>query len=192
MAGEFHQDRIESGAEVTAIDDPFRAAMMKGLMGLVIIEPVTIIVVLAVLGVPWWVFLLVLSLATFVPALVIWLIVQLAWNPNARRWPAQPVLPGAVSKSWQSFAFGRLNRFNNCITILADERCLHLEPFALFRLQGARRISLPLDRMTELRRSLAPGMMSARIDGRLIYGPSWCMRLVQPEPGESVTMARGS
>jgi hypothetical protein len=113
---------------------------------------------------------------------VVWLIVTLAWNPNARRYPAQPILAGAVSKSWQSVAFGRMNRFNNCVTIVADEHHLHLLPFAPFRLAGARRISLPLDRMTDPKTSLGGGMMSARIDGRLIYGPIWCMSLARPEP----------
>jgi hypothetical protein len=126
-----------------------------------------------------------LGCGTVLPAVVVWLIAALGWNPHARRWPAQPVLAGAVSKSWQSFAFGRLNRFNNCMTIVADERHLHLLPFAPFRLAGAKRISLPLDRMTEISRSTGAGMISARIDGRLIYGPAWCMTLARPEPARA-------
>ena len=165
---------------VTAIDDPFRSGAMKALMALVVIEPIAIVCVLLTLGVPWWVYVLFLGCGTVLPAVVIWLIATLAWNPNARRWPAQPVLTGAVSKAWQSFAFGRFNRFNNCMTIIADERCLHLVPFALFRLAGSKPISLPLDRMTDIKPAIGGFMMSARLDGRLIFGPAWCMSLAQP------------
>jgi hypothetical protein len=85
-------------------------------------------------------------------------------------------LPGAVSQTWQSFAFGPLARLNNCLTIVADERHLHMRPFALMRWLGAGWISLPLDRMRDIE-SAFMGQMSAELDGRVITGPRWCLSL---------------
>jgi len=110
-------------------------------------------------------------------ALLFWMLVLVMWRPVQRRYPRQPILPGAVSQSWQSFAFGPLMRMNNCLTIVADERHLHLRPFAPMRWLGAGWISLPLDRITGIRPSLLGTSLTADLDGRTIAGPEWCLKL---------------
>ena len=54
---------------------------MKALMALLVIEPVAIVIVLVVLGVPWWVYVLFLGCGTVLPAVVVWLIAALGGIP---------------------------------------------------------------------------------------------------------------
>ena len=116
------------------------------------------------------------------PPLVLWAILQLTWAPMARRYPARPQSPDAVVKKSQSFVFGRLGRYNNCVHIAVDEHSLHLIPPSVFRLCGAKVISLPWDAMHEVGRPSAFGMVRAKIDGRVFAGPTWCMELAHTEP----------
>jgi hypothetical protein len=67
---------------------------------------------------------------------------------------------------------------NNCLTIVADERHLHLQPLAPMQWLGAGRLSLPLDRITDIRPGVL-GQMTARLDGRTIAGPAWCLSLAE-------------
>jgi hypothetical protein len=153
-------------------------------MTIVALEPAIIVIVLILVGVPAWTVALLACIGLVVVAGIFWLITLTVWRPMQRRYPAQAIRPGAVSRSWQTFGFGRLLRLSNCLTIVADERHLHLTPFAPMRWTGAWRMSLPLDRITDVRKADLPGFdISARLDGRLIFGPEWCMRLADSEPG---------
>jgi len=87
-------------------------------------------------------------------------------------WALAPQAADAVVKKSQSFVFGRLGRYNNCVHIAVDENHLHLIPPSVFRLLGAKVISLPLDSMCDVKPSAWPGMVRARINGTSIAGPN--------------------
>jgi hypothetical protein len=163
---------------VTSIDSPARRTFFRVAMVIVALEPLVIMGVLLAVGLPWQLIVLMLAALVGFLALVFWLLVRVLWKPMERLYPAQPILPGAVSKSWQSFAFGPLSRLNNCLTIVADERHLHLQPLAPMQWLGAGWLSLPLDRMTDIRPGLL-GQMTAGLDGRTIAGPAWCLSLAE-------------
>lgn len=173
---------VDDAVNVVSIDPPGRAAMFRALMAIVALEPAIIVIVLIMVGVPARTVALLAGLGLAAVAGIFWLITLTVWKPMQRRYPAQAIRPGAVSRSWQTFGFGRWLRRSNCLTIVADERHLHLTPFAPMRWTGAGRMSLPLDRITDVRKAEMPGFdMSARLDGRLIFGPEWCMRLADSE-----------
>lgn len=114
------------------------------------------------------------------------LVTRLLWLPVQRKYPARPIEGGAVSKPWQSFSFGPFGRFNHCLRLTADAHHLHIHPFVLFGWCGAKRISLPWDRITEVRLSRVPMSLSwAKVDGRRIAGPAWCLELAALEEPES-------
>ncbi len=115
----------------------------------------------------------------------LFLVTRLMWIPLQRQYPEQPVLEGAVSRSMQSFSFGGLARFNNALRITVDERHLHIAPFVLFSSFGARRISIPWDRIDDVRPAFWPGMLKATLDGRTISGPAWCLRLAGDQDAAS-------
>jgi hypothetical protein len=168
-----------AGVTVTSIDDPKRALFFRTMMFIVALEPLVILGVLIALGVPWELIAAIFGSLLVITAGVFWLIVRVLWKPLQRRYPPQPVLAGAVSKSWQSFGFGPLMRLSNCLTIAADERHLHLTPFAPMRWVGAETVSLPLDRIRNVRTSplTMRMLMAADLDGRSITGPAWCLKL---------------
>ncbi len=164
-------------ADITPIDSPTRRTFFRVAMIVVALEPLVICGVLMAIGMPWEIILLMIAGLILFTALVFWLLVLLIWKPLQSRYPAQPFLSGAVSQSWQSFAFGPLMRLNNCLTIVADERHLHLRPFVAMQWLGAGWISLPLDRIKGVRSSMLGMQMTAVLDGRMIAGPPWCLRL---------------
>jgi hypothetical protein len=176
---------------VTPIDEPGRTLMFRALMTIVALEPVLIVVILMFVGVPWWMIAAILVAGVLFTVGVFALISLTLWRPWQRRYPARPILDGAVSQSWQSFTFGSLARLNNCITIIADEKHLHLMPLAPMRWTGARTISLPLDRISDVRPGWTPGVMRASLDGRAISGPDWCLRLANAGAGEAWSSRAG-
>ena len=178
-----HAMQTDSGAaaDVTSIDSPGRRLFFRTAMLIVALEPLVIVAVLVAVGLPWEVILVLLGgLLTFV-TLTLWLLVVLVWKPLERRYPPQGILPGAISQTWQSFAFGPLMRLNNCLTIVADEKHLHMRPFAAMQWLGAGWISLPLDGMRDVEPAIM-GQMSADLDGRMITGPRWCLSLAAGAP----------
>jgi len=116
-------------------------------------------------------------LVLLLPPTVIGLILRLTWLPMARKFPAKPQTPNAIVKKSQSIAFGWFGRYNQCAHVAADEHHLHLIPPAAFRVLGARVMSLPWDAMREVKPSVWPGMTRAKINGRSITAPNWCMKL---------------
>jgi hypothetical protein len=185
---EFPSDAPSAGsgalADVTPIDSPARRTLFRALLIIVAIEPLVIVGVLIAVGIPWRIVLALLAALLVIIAGVAWLIVFLMWKPLMRRYPPQPFLSGAVSKSWQSFAFGPLMRMNNCLTIVADEQCLHLRPFAPMQWLGAGWISLPVNRIAGVQPGMF-GQLSAFLDGRMIAGPAWCLNLAAGALGEA-------
>jgi len=175
-----HLDTARSpgdSANITSIDAPARSKLFKFLFFIVLLEPLIVMVILATLGVPWWIIGLVIVLIVTIPAVVFWLIHLLAWRPLMKRFSTQPIRSGAVSKSFQSVAFGPLMRFNNCLTLVADDEHLHIVPFAPLVWVGAKRISLPWNRMNRVQHSRLTGMTKVKIGVQTISGPDWCMRL---------------
>lgn len=169
---------MTSGEDITPIDSPARLRFFRVAMAIVALEPLLLVVIMLAMGAPPWIVACVVSVGLVIVAGVFWLIGALAWKPWECRYPAQPILRGAVSQQFQSFGLGRLSRLNNCVTIIADEQHLHLQPFAALRWVGCGRMSLPLDRISDVRQGRMAGFpMSARIDGQAISGPPWCLKL---------------
>ena len=111
------------------------------------------------------------------PFLIFGFITQLMWAPLARRFPAKPQAPDAVVKTFQSLALGRLSRINNFVHIAADADHLHFIAPGVMRMTGAKVISVPWERFTDVREKGRFGMTSARLDGRPFSAPTWCMRV---------------
>ena len=173
---------VDDAVNVVSIDSPGRAVAFRAITTFVTVEPVLIVIVLIMVGVPKVTVALFAGAGLAIVAGLFWLITLTIWKPMQRCYPAQPIRPGAVSRSWQTFGFGGFLRLSNCLMIVADERHLHLTPFAPLRWTGARRMSLPLDRITDVWKAGLPGFdMSARLDDRLIFGPEWCLRLAAPQ-----------
>lgn len=166
------------------LDSPVRlpearsSAIVAGAVVVFLAVELTIItVVLIAVGIPAPVAAVIAIAFVGFPLLVFTVVVRLTWHPFLNRYPAQPVMPDAVSKSFQSFRFGAVGAYNNCIRITVDERHLHLEGMGPIRWFGATRLSIPWDAMTEAAPSRLPGMIHARLDDRTVAGPEWCMKL---------------
>lgn len=167
---------------ITPIDPPARKWTFRAVMFIVALEPLVLFVILLAVGMPLWGIACIFAAGAALIGGIFWIITIAIWKPWQRRYPQQPTLPGAVSQSWQTFGFGVMARLNNCLTIVADEKHIHLQPFALLRLFGARTISLPLDRITDVKPSAMPAFgLSAKVDGRTISGPEWCLKLASIE-----------
>src|SRR5690606_12263777 len=90
-----------------------------------------------------------------------------------------------IVKLGQSIAFSRLMRFNNAMALAADEDHLHVIPIMPMRLTGAKVISIPWERMSEV--DPPPGRFAmtltrARLDGRRFAAPEWAMQFAPVEP----------
>jgi len=179
---------LAQAIHVTPLDAPARTSLFKGLFLLVLLEPIIIIAILAGVGVPWWIIMMVVALIVAIPVFAFWIIHLAAWRPLMNRHHAQPIRSGAVSKSFQSISFGSLMRFNNCLTLVADDEHLHIVPFAPLKWVGARRISLPWNRMMRVSQSRLNGMIKVKLGDRFLSGPEWCMKLA-PIPETALTIA---
>ncbi len=111
------------------------------------------------------------------PLALLWLITQILWAPIARRHPARPQAPDAVVRLYQSLAFSGARRINNFVHIAADADHLHCIAPGIMRITGAKVISIPWDRLTEVRSKGRFGMTTARLDGRYFAAPTWCMQV---------------
>lgn len=176
----FADDSSSTEVTVTPIDSPSRRNFFRFAMTFVALEPLLVMGLMAYLGMPWWIIACIFGFGAALVAGVFWLIALLLWKPWQRRHPAQPVRDGAVSQSWQSFAFSRFGRLNNCVTIIADDRHLHLLPMTPLRWVGCGVISLPLDRIANVRPGLMPSQTIAELDGHSIAGPEWALQLGRP------------
>ena len=134
---------------------------------------------------------LIVAAAVLEPIILVWALLHFGWGPLARSYPAQPADDDAVTRSFQSFRLGLIN-LGFCIHVTVDERHLHLRPAAVLRWFGARAASIPWGSIRIVKRSrprpggplrMAPSI-TARIDGRTLAGPAWCLELAEsaPEP----------
>ncbi len=156
---------------------------------LIAMELVVLITLMSVMGphiIP-----IVLLMITGFPFVLFGLITQIMWAPHARRFPARPQSKDAVVRLYQSLAFGPVSRINNFVHIAADADHLHLIAPGIMRVTGAKTISIPWDRFSDVKQKSLFGMTSGRVDGRYFAAPTWCMRVAlaaaqADEPGAPV------
>lgn len=146
------------------------------------VETVILVAILLALSVPEWIVAAIVAGKWLLPVIVLPVIVRFMWSPIARHFPAQPVGEGAVSRSFQSFAFGLVNRWNHCLTITVDASYLHIQPLELFRWFGARAMSIPFDAIENVQPSRLSGFLRGSAGPYRLTGPNWCMELAAPEP----------
>ncbi len=114
------------------------------------------------------------------------------WKPYERRFPAAPQSRDAIVKLGQSLQLGRLARFNNAISLAADEDHLHLIPFAVMRLAGAKVISIPWSSVTDLgpaRGKYSMRLTKAKVDGLTLAAPEWAMSFARVELPDGLSTA---
>lgn len=144
------------------------------------VETVILVAILLAFNVQMWIVAAIVVGKWVLPIVVLPVIVRLLWTPIVRHFPAQPIGEGAVSRSFQSVAFGLVNRWNHCLTITVDEDHLHIQPLALFRWFGARPMSIPFESIENVERSRLPGYLRGMIGPYRLTGPKWCMELASP------------
>jgi hypothetical protein len=144
----------------------------------------TVVAALSPLQAAWVVPIVVLA-----PFVIFWLLTALLWKPLERRYPPAPQSRDAVVKLGQSVQLGALVRFNNAVALAADEDHLHLIPFLPMRWAGAKVISVPWSRVTDV--APPPGrfamrLTKAKVDGRTLAAPEWAISFARvgdaPEP----------
>ncbi len=126
------------------------------------------------------------------PFAIFALITVTLWKPYERRFPAAPQSRDAIVKLGQSFQYGPIMRFNNAVALAADEDHLHLIPFSVMRLTGAKVISIPWSRVTDV--APPPGRFSmrltkAKVDGRTLAAPEWAMQFARIDLPEELRTA---
>ncbi|MGP1309953.1 MAG: hypothetical protein ACTS27_07140 [Phycisphaerales bacterium] len=131
-------------------------------------------------------------LALAIPFGVFGLITVIAWKPLERRFPAAPQSRDAIVKLGQSLQLGAFARFNNAISMAADEDHLHLIPLTPMRLTGAKVVSVPWDRVTDI--GPPPGRFSMKLtkataDGKTLAAPEWAMQFARVELPENEASA---
>lgn len=156
--------------------------MNLALVAIVIVQFVIVWVVISIAGGGLTVLLILLGLVLAGNFANVYLLTFMLWKPLEKRWPHQPVQSDAVSRGFQTFWFGPIARYNLCLHATVDEQHIHITPMAPMRWLRARPISLPLDEMSEVRRTAIPTLMQARLGDRRIHGPAWCLSLADPDP----------
>lgn len=101
-----------------------------------------------------------------------------SWNSIAGKYPATEPAPDAVRRDFQSFRIGAIN-LGYSVHVIADETHLHLRPARILRLLGGRPSSIPWEEIVPLERAALGGRF-ARIAGKTITGPRWCIDLADP------------
>lgn len=88
--------------------------------------------------------------------------------------PIEPA-PNAVRKDLQSFKSGLIN-LGWSVNVTVDDRRLHLEPAAIFRMLGAKSSSIPWDAIQPKGR---PGerYRTVKVGSITLTGPAWCLSL---------------
>lgn len=174
----FNPVRAPDGYVVSARDRLASAGGMNFGTALVVFAIAETVIIIAVVGaVSPSSLAFVLPFVVGAPFIIFGLINQIMWAPMARRFPARPQAPDAVVRTFQSVAFSRLNRINNFVHIAADADHLHFIAPGLMRATGAKVISIPWERFTDVKQRGLFGMTGARVDGRAITAPTWCMKV---------------
>lgn len=101
------------------------------------------------------------------------------------RFPERAPRPNAIAREFQSFRFDLLN-LGWCVHVLVDEDNLHLRP-AWFARMFCRMhaMSIPWEAIEiDPKATRSRRMLSARVAGVDVVGPTWCLNLARPEPAE--------
>jgi hypothetical protein len=101
-----------------------------------------------------------------------------SWNSIASRYPASEPATDALRREFQSFRIGAIN-LGFSVHVIADESRLHLRPAWILRRLGGRPASIPWEEIRPLQPSPLGGRF-ARIAGKTITGPRWCIDLADP------------
>lgn len=108
-----------------------------------------------------------------VPVLIV-ATVNAMWQPIVDAHPAVDPAPDAVTRNNQSFRVGPLN-LAYAINVACDEAYLHLSPARWARFMRIRPASVPWSAI-EIRKT-GTRWMTARIAGKIVQGPRWCLEL---------------
>ena len=155
--------------------------LVSGFILLGVIDGVILAAILLAAGVPLAVVALIVTPIILAAPLLIMVVVRLAWPGWSSEFPPQLPRDDAVVLIMQDFSFGGLRRFNNVLTIAADEDYLHLALPRVLQWPGCKPMSIPWPEIVEARRSRQQEWITARVRGRRIAGPAWCMSLALPE-----------
>ena len=101
-----------------------------------------------------------------------------SWNGLAGAHPAVDPAPDAIRRGFQSFSIGAIN-LGFCVHVLVDEERLHLRPAWILRVMGGREVSVPWESV-DLAGNAPFGRRFARIGGKTLTGPRWCLDLADP------------
>jgi hypothetical protein len=127
-----------------------------------------------------WIVLAIIAFDVGFATLLVWAMIRGNWHPLLRSFPARPPADGAVGRRFQSFRLGLMN-LGGCIHVAADEFHLHLTPVRVLQWLSMRPVSIPWEAI-ELRGSRAGRRYrEARILGKHVLGPAWCLDLADPE-----------
>lgn len=117
-----------------------------------------------------------LLIVVFVPTLLVGIMYALSrlsgWREFSRRWPRQPVEPGA-QRGLTSIMFPPMLSYNNCIYFAIDDHHLHIRMMPVFSMYHPP-MSIPWAEVTRIETSVGPFKMLARLrigghDERTLY-----------------------
>jgi len=110
--------------------------------------------------------------------------VESTWLRIQRAHPGVEPAPDAVRRDFQSFKMGLVN-LGLSVHVAVDESHLHLFPAAIIRWAGAGPISAEWSAVEDIGASWLKGWHRVRIEGVLVNGPAWCLRLAGEQGGSS-------
>lgn len=144
-------------------------------------SPVTTTQILLLVGV-------FLVMDTVIVGAIISAIVSSSFGVLSKKYPAVPMLPGAVYREFQDAAFGSSN-FGKCVHIGVDENGLHLFPSAIIRWAGGKPATIPWT-MVEL----VPDTKNRRLVKCTLAGiksrlPAWCFDVQTPATSGAATQS---
>ncbi len=114
--------------------------------------------------------------AVFV-ALLVSLILRVAWNPIQSQFPEQAVAEPHLRRNFQSFSFGSINAGFSFHVVVDDEH-LHLLPVRLLRITGAKTASIPWSAISfHDKQPWFKKQARVRLGATLVVGPAWCFEL---------------
>lgn len=124
----------------------------------------------------WVIAVIIMGVMLPVDFLVLRTLVGGAFDGIAKKYPAQPVLAGAVRREFQSISIG-LSNMGGCVHMSVDERCWHIEPARFVRWLGGRStISIPWEAIRV--KKATPRAVTVHVE-RIgeVRGPVWALGL---------------
>ena len=170
-----HKDLPFREGDPAAVTTPPEPMSMPAFIGFVLLGDMVLMgVILSAVFMDWPGILWIIfgSMTAFI--LVIFRVaVQCIWNRMTAFWPAQPHLPDAESRRLQSFRIGLMSLAFS-VNVTKDDDHLHLELALLFRLFGAKSMSLPWSSLEHR------GAKHVRFKKTDMWGPAWAFE----QPGD--------